>query len=110
MWNYAGAGLAFVMALMVDSVDSLKWLLYLQAAISAGLFVVCCIDQVLFAATPPLPPSVSASQPRTENNFWADGKLLFRNSAFVILAFAYSVQLGTYSGWSGLLDPILVRV
>jgi hypothetical protein len=33
-----------------------------------------------------------------------------KNGNFLLLTLAYSLQLGLYSGWSGLLDPILVRL
>ena len=81
-------------------------MLWAEAGLSAFIVLLCCIDHAFFAATPPLPPSASAAAKR-EVRIFKDCWKLARNPNFLVIAFAYGMSFGTYSGWSGVLDPIL---
>ena len=73
---------------------------------SVVIVALCMFDHMFFSASPPLAPSASASTKR-DINILKDGWKLLRNPNFVVLALCYGVPQGTYSGWSGVLDPIL---
>jgi MFS family permease len=106
MANYFGTGVGFLVALPIKHASQVRYVLYGEALFSIALLAMCVFDHVMFAPMPPLPPSASASTHRTVN-ILRDFKLLATNVNFVILTLSYGVCLGTYSGWSGVLDTIL---
>ncbi|XP_070174138.1 solute carrier family 49 member 4 homolog [Littorina saxatilis] len=57
---------------------------------------------VYFPAKPPRPPSRTASLPRTE--FGKGVRALLKNRRFWIIAVAYSVPVGTYGAFGGIMD------
>ncbi len=76
--------------------------------------VLCSLCYVVYLVgqcqgEPRRPPSTSAAVPRSTASTWSSTKELARNPQFCLLAISYAVQLGAYSGWSGVLTPILVR-
>lgn len=73
---------------------------------SALVVAMCVFDHIFYPHLPPLPPSASASAQR-EVHVIRDAWKLCKNPNFLIIAFSYGLALGTYSGWSGVLDPIL---
>jgi MFS transporter, FLVCR family, disrupted in renal carcinoma protein 2 len=81
-------------------------MLWAEAGLSAIIVAMCVLDHVFFPPLPPLPPSASASAKR-EVHIFRDSLKLIRNPNFLVIAIAYGISLGTYSGWSGVLDPIL---
>ena len=89
-----------------DVLCSLCDVICLGRAICLG-HAVCLVGQS--QGEPRRPPSTSAAVPRSTASTWSSTKELARNPQFCLLAISYAVQLGAYSGWSGVLTPILVR-
>jgi predicted MFS family arabinose efflux permease len=100
------AAIGFLIALPITTPDRIQWLLWAEIGFAALLCAVCCVDHMLYAASPPSPPSASAAAGRDVSSLLECLSLL-RNPNFVVIALAYGLSLGTYSGWSGVLDPIL---
>ncbi|KAL8563241.1 hypothetical protein ACOMHN_065883 [Nucella lapillus] len=79
--------------------DAIMRLLYYEAGL-AGLVLVVVL--VYFPATPPLPPCRSAAVTRTQ--YGAGLKALLGNGRFWVLTIAYSVPVGTYGAFGGIMD------
>ncbi len=94
------------MALPVSNAAGIHTVLYGEAAFAGLVFLLCVLDHVFFPALPPSAPSVTASIHHAVDTV-KDFKALLRNPNLLCLCLAYGVSLGTYSGWSGVLDPIL---
>lgn len=103
---HARAAVGFLVALPVTLPSRIKYMLWGEAGLSALIVSMCALDHALCSATPPLPPSASALSKRDVRvlkDFWQ----LLRMPQFMIITLAYSLSLGTFSAWSGVLDPIL---
>ncbi|NXJ03744.1 DIRC2 protein, partial [Odontophorus gujanensis] len=61
-----------------------------------------------FPSRPPFPPSVAAASQRL--SYRRSFCRLLSNFRFLMIALAYAIPLGVFSGWSGVLDLILTPV
>ncbi|XP_077176587.1 solute carrier family 49 member 4 [Paroedura picta] len=85
---------------------------YIRDRIEAVLYAEFGIVALIFSATlayfpsrPPFPPSVAAASQRL--SYRRSFCRLLSNSRFLMIALAYAIPLGVFSGWSGVLDWIL---
>ncbi|XP_034278622.1 solute carrier family 49 member 4 [Pantherophis guttatus] len=85
---------------------------YIKDRIEAVLFAEFGIVAVIFSAAlayfpsrPPFPPSVAAASQRL--SYGRSFCRLLSNPRFLMIALAYAIPLGVFSGWSGVLDLIL---
>ncbi|ETE64481.1 Disrupted in renal carcinoma protein 2, partial [Ophiophagus hannah] len=85
---------------------------YIKDRIEAVLFAEFGIVAVIFSAAlayfpsrPPFPPSVAAASQRL--SYGRSFCRLLSNPRFLMIALAYAIPLGVFSGWSGVLDWIL---
>lgn len=104
--NYAGSGIGFAVAFVVNSSQGVSNLLLAEAGAALVLVAFCAVDHAFFPPRPPLPPSLSATVARRTDTVAGVRKLL-ANPQFVLLCLANGFAEGAYSGWSGVLDPIL---
>ena len=112
MYQHCGAlvfvGVGFLVALPITSAGRVKYMLWAEAAFSVAIVGLCAFDHVAFAALPPLPPSASAvATPTRRVSIFKDMLTLFRSPVFLVITLSYGLSLGTYSGWSSVIDPIL---
>jgi hypothetical protein len=104
--TYVGTGLGFVLALPVSRPSQVLTIMYIDAGISIFFLLCCCLDHAMYPPLPPHPPSLSAGQRRPAVRL-ADVTTLLRNRSFITLAVCYGLTQGAFSGWTGVLDPIL---
>ncbi len=95
-----GTGVGFLVALPVTNAYGIHVVLYGEAAFSIAILLLCVVDHALFPPLPPSYPSATASLHRTVDTI-KDFRMLVGNGNLMVLALAYGVSLGTYSGWSG---------
>ncbi|XP_063790118.1 solute carrier family 49 member 4 isoform X1 [Pseudophryne corroboree] len=123
MLNYLGGAFAFLVGPLVVPApngtsgnllfnehtgsikDRIEAVMYAEFGIIAVVFAAVL---AYFPSRPPVPPSIAAAARRLSYRS-SIGKLL-GNVRFLLLALAYAVPLGFYSGWSGVLDLILSHV
>ena len=101
-----GNGVGFLAALPVVDAHGIFVLLYAEAGFALLVTLLCVADHACFPAQPPSFPSASAAAVRAVDTL-PDFKHLVTNWNFMILAAVYGVSQGTYSGWGGVLAPIL---
>ena len=78
----------------------------LTPALAAGFTAVIFIATLIyFPSRPPNAPSRSANTQR--ESFVSGLKQLMRHRQFWLIAFAYGIMTGTYSGWGSYLEPNL---
>lgn len=106
MANYFGTGVGFLVAMPVKHAQGIHILLWGEAIFAGIIVVLCIIDHAFFPPLPPSVPSATASKHRAVDTIKDFGQLL-SNGNFMVLCLTYGVSLGTYSGWSGVLGPIL---
>ena len=110
--NFCGVSVAFVLGpqLVSDSasvsVDTIKTqilhYMWIQTAFAAVIFIATLI---YFPSRPPNAPFRSANTQR--ESFVSGLKQLMRHRQFWLIAFAYGIMTGTYSGWGSYLEPNL---
>ncbi|KAG8432141.1 hypothetical protein GDO86_016683 [Hymenochirus boettgeri] len=85
--------------------DRIEGVLYAEFGIISVVFAAIV---AYFPARPPVPPSVAAASRRLSyrNSIFK----LLSNFRFLMIALAYAIPLGFYSGWSGVLDLILTPI
>uniref|UniRef100_A0A8C0B411 Solute carrier family 49 member 4 n=1 Tax=Buteo japonicus TaxID=224669 RepID=A0A8C0B411_9AVES len=122
--NYLGAAGAFLVGpLVVPSPNGTSHLLLLSQSnnehikdrIEAVLYAEFGMVSLIFSAAlayfpsrPPFPPSVAAASQRL--SYRRSFCRLLSNFRFLMVALAYAIPLGVFSGWSGVLDLILTPV
>ncbi|XP_054827257.1 solute carrier family 49 member 4 [Eublepharis macularius] len=85
--------------------DRIEAVLYAEFGIVALIFSAAL---AYFPSRPPFPPSVAAASQRL--SYRRSFCRLLSNSRFLMIALAYAIPLGVFSGWSGVLDWILTPV
>ncbi|XP_054685544.1 solute carrier family 49 member 4 isoform X1 [Grus americana] len=122
--NYLGAAGAFLVGpLVVPSPNGTSHLLlvsqsnteHIKDRIEAVLYAEFGMVSLIFSAAlayfpsrPPFPPSVAAASQRL--SYRRSFCRLLSNFRFLMIALAYAIPLGVFSGWSGVLDLILTPV
>ncbi|XP_010135856.1 PREDICTED: disrupted in renal carcinoma protein 2 homolog, partial [Buceros rhinoceros silvestris] len=122
--NYLGSAAAFLVGpLVVPSPNGTSHLLLLSQSntehikdrIEAVLYAEFGMVSLIFSAAlayfpsrPPFPPSVAAASQRL--SYRRSFCRLLSNFRFLMIALAYAIPLGVFSGWSGVLDLILTPV
>jgi hypothetical protein len=115
MANYLGSAIGFLAALPVKTTADVRPLLYWEAAASVFIFVLAAMDHC-WPALPPLPPSASSaiesgnsssSKSPTVWELLSEMMALLKNGQFMLLTLVFGITIGTMSGWSGVLNPIL---
>uniref|UniRef100_A0A8C8SQ62 Solute carrier family 49 member 4 n=1 Tax=Pelusios castaneus TaxID=367368 RepID=A0A8C8SQ62_9SAUR len=122
--NYLGAACAFLVGpLVVPSPNGTSHLLlksesnseHIKDRIEAVLYAEFGMVSLIFSAAlayfpsrPPFPPSVAAASQRL--SYRRSFCRLLSNFRFLMIALAYAIPLGVFSGWSGVLDLILTPV
>uniref|UniRef100_A0A8B9NFV9 Solute carrier family 49 member 4 n=1 Tax=Accipiter nisus TaxID=211598 RepID=A0A8B9NFV9_9AVES len=122
--NYLGAAGAFLVGpLVVPSPNGTSHLSLLSQSnnehikdrIEAVLYAEFGMVSLIFSAAlayfpsrPPFPPSVAAASQRL--SYRRSFCRLLSNFRFLMVALAYAIPLGVFSGWSGVLDLILTPV
>lgn len=89
---------------IIKEKKAIKVFMYIEAGWSVGLFLIIL---AYFPKKPPFPPCASATIQRED--FLAGIKQLFSGgkSNFWLLTIVYSVSIGVYNCWAGVLDVIL---
>ncbi|XP_061465091.1 solute carrier family 49 member 4 isoform X3 [Rhineura floridana] len=82
--------------------DRIEAVLYAEFGIVALIFSAAL---AYFPSRPPFPPSVAAASQRL--SYRRSFCRLLSNPRFLLIALAYAIPLGVFSGWSGVLDWIL---
>ncbi|XP_044294443.1 solute carrier family 49 member 4 [Varanus komodoensis] len=82
--------------------DRIEAVLYAEFGIVALIF---CAALAYFPSRPPFPPSVAAASQRL--SYRRSFCRLLSNPRFLMIALAYAIPLGVFSGWSGVLDWVL---
>uniref|UniRef100_A0A8D0LBB5 Solute carrier family 49 member 4 n=1 Tax=Sphenodon punctatus TaxID=8508 RepID=A0A8D0LBB5_SPHPU len=82
--------------------NRIEAVLYAEFGIVALIFSAAL---AYFPSRPPFPPSVAAASQRL--SYRRSFCRLLSNFRFLMIALAYAIPLGVYSGWSGVLDWIL---
>ncbi|XP_015266338.1 PREDICTED: disrupted in renal carcinoma protein 2 [Gekko japonicus] len=82
--------------------DRIEAVLYAEFGIVALIFSAAL---AYFPSRPPFPPSVAAASQRL--SYRRSFCRLLSNPRFLMIALAYAIPLGVFSGWSGVLDWIL---
>ncbi|XP_030435716.1 solute carrier family 49 member 4 isoform X1 [Gopherus evgoodei] len=122
--NYLGAACAFLIGpLVVPSPNGTSHLAlasesnseHIKDRIEAVLYAEFGMVSLIFSAAlayfpsrPPFPPSVAAASQRL--SYRRSFCRLLSNFRFLMIALAYAIPLGVFSGWSGVLDLILTPV
>ncbi|KAM9287069.1 solute carrier family 49 member 4 [Morus bassanus] len=122
--SYLGAAGAFLVGpLVVPSPNGTSHLLlvsqsnteHIKDRIEAVLYAEFGMVSLIFSAAlayfpsrPPFPPSVAAASQRL--SYRRSFCRLLSNFRFLMIALAYAIPLGVFSGWSGVLDLILTPV
>uniref|UniRef100_A0A7M4DZI0 Solute carrier family 49 member 4 n=1 Tax=Crocodylus porosus TaxID=8502 RepID=A0A7M4DZI0_CROPO len=125
MLSYLGAACAFLVGpLVVPSPNGTSHLPlassessteHIKDRIEAVLYAEFGMVSLIFSAAlayfpsrPPFPPSVAAASQRL--SYRRSFCRLLSNFRFLMIALAYAIPLGVFSGWSGVLDLILTPV
>ncbi|XP_062972750.1 solute carrier family 49 member 4 [Elgaria multicarinata webbii] len=82
--------------------DRIEAVLYAEFGIVALIFSAAL---AYFPSRPPFPPSVAAASQRL--SYRRSFCRLLSNPRFLMIALAYAIPLGVFSGWSGVLDWVL---
>ncbi|XP_033018473.1 solute carrier family 49 member 4 [Lacerta agilis] len=82
--------------------DRIEAVLYAEFGFVALIFSAAL---AYFPSRPPFPPSVAAASQRL--SYRRSFCRLLSNPRFLMIALAYAIPLGVFSGWSGVLDLIL---
>uniref|UniRef100_A0A803TSI3 Solute carrier family 49 member 4 n=1 Tax=Anolis carolinensis TaxID=28377 RepID=A0A803TSI3_ANOCA len=82
--------------------DRIEAVLYAEFGFVALIFSAAL---AYFPSRPPFPPSVAAASQRL--SYRRSFCRLLSNPRFLMIALAYAIPLGVFSGWSGVLDWIL---
>ncbi|NXY84331.1 DIRC2 protein, partial [Alcedo cyanopectus] len=122
--NYLGAAGAFLVGpLVVPSPNGTAHQLlgaqsnteHIKDRIEAVLYAEFGMVSLIFSAAlayfpsrPPFPPSVAAASQRL--SYRRSFCRLLSNFRFLMIALAYAIPLGVFSGWSGVLDLILTPI
>ncbi|KFV11503.1 Disrupted in renal carcinoma protein 2, partial [Tauraco erythrolophus] len=122
--NYLGAAGAFLVGpLVVPSPNETSHLPlvsqsnteHVKDRIEAVLYAEFGMVSLIFSAAlayfpsrPPFPPSVAAASQRL--SYRRSFCRLLSNFRFLMIALAYAIPLGVFSGWSGVLDLILTPI
>ncbi|CAH2305014.1 disrupted in renal carcinoma 2 [Pelobates cultripes] len=123
MLNYLGSACAFVVGPLIvpppnvtsnlpqglehfgTIKDRIEEVLYAEFGVTSVLFMAMV---AYFPSRPPVPPSVAAASRRL--SYRSSICKLLSNVHFLLLVLAYSIPLGFYAGWYGVLDLILTPV
>ncbi|NWI78824.1 DIRC2 protein, partial [Dryoscopus gambensis] len=120
--NYLGSAGAFLVGpLVVPPPNGTAHLLsqsntqHIKDRIEAVLYAEFGMVSLIFSAAlayfpsrPPFPPSVAAASQRL--SYRRSFCRLLSNFRFLMIALAYAIPLGVFSGWSGVLDLILTPI
>ncbi|XP_041371759.1 solute carrier family 49 member 4-like isoform X4 [Gigantopelta aegis] len=79
--------------------DAIMKVMYYECGFACLLLVLLC---VYFPAKPVTPPSITASIGRTD--YVTGLRKIVKHGQFWLVALAYSIPVGLYSGWSAVLD------
>ncbi|KAM8933780.1 solute carrier family 49 member 4 [Pelodytes ibericus] len=82
--------------------DRIEEVMYAEFGITSILFAAIL---AYFPSRPPIPPSVAAASRRL--SYRSSICKLLSNVHFLLIVLAYSIPLGFYAGWAGVLDLIL---
>ncbi|NWW29571.1 DIRC2 protein, partial [Panurus biarmicus] len=120
--NYLGSAAAFLVGpLVVPPPNGTAHLVsqsntqHIKDRIEAVLYAEFGMVSLIFSAAlayfpsrPPFPPSVAAASQRL--SYRRSFCRLLSNFRFLMIALAYAIPLGVFSGWSGVLDLILTPI
>ncbi|XP_005520028.1 PREDICTED: disrupted in renal carcinoma protein 2 [Pseudopodoces humilis] len=85
--------------------DRIEAMLYAEFGMVSLIFSAAL---AYFPSRPPFPPSVAAASQRL--SYRRSFCRLLSNFRFLMIALAYAIPLGVFSGWSGVLDLILTPI